>query len=600
MASVVEDLDFVSELKSLFIYARDYKRSRYEAWQRNYRLVNNKIGGQATTAWMPSPRDSEIYPVLSSLVAWMTDQGNAVEMLPRVDPTQPMYELANTLAQDLEDCIMAAWENGNFDAQKKLWLWDTFQYGFGIPKNIWDNALDDGYGNCLMRRVDPWSFYWDPTANNMDEAGYFVEAHIMTLDEIERRYGPQSRRLFEMGGGGEKLDEKPQLFANLTGQPMANVGFNMPSAGTFPGSSPAVQARYGRPMRYMRHGITTRTFTVYEFWLRENYEWEDYETEQSSDYKGANHVDSEWRVVVMANGVILMDEMARSLWSHGSHPYERFVFDDIGDFTGIALVDHLAYPQIYINRLLTALQYNAELTGNPILLEPAVGSTSRVNMINRPGQRIPVQGVGGMANNAPKWLEPPQMPQQVMELVQFWLGRMENISGLSALQKGAAPNQRNAENVINAVQEAAFVRIRSGLANLEMTLRGCVWKLANLIVENYDQERIIAVTGQDGGEMPRVIRNDHFFIPSATAEDPRGVPLKFAMSVHAGANSPTSSQARIAQAERLFALGAVDDRYILQAHRVRRIDDILRRLYMKRQLGVMASPGARQRAGRAA
>lgn len=598
MTLVADDLDFVNELRSLFIYARDIKRSRYEGWQRNYRLVNNRIGGQSTSAWMPSPRDSEIYPVLSSLVAWMTDQGNEVEMTPRVDPTQPMYELAMSLTQDLEDCITASWENNKFDAQKKLWLWDTFQYGVGIPKNIWDNALDEGYGNALMRRVDPWSFYWDPTATEMSDAGFFVEAHIMTLDEIERRYGPQSRKLFEMGGGGEKIDEKPSIFAHLTGSPMANVGFNMPSAGTYPGSSPAVQGRFARPMKYMRHGITTKTFTVYEFWLRENYEWEDYEANQSSDYKGANHVDSEWRVVVMANGVILMDEMARSLWSHGEHPYERFVFDDIGDFCGIALVDHLAYPQIYINRLLTALQYNAELTGNPILLEPAVGGTTRVNMINRPGQRIPVQGVGGMANNAPKWLDPPQMPQQVMDLINFWVGRMENISGLSALQKGAAPNQRSAENVINAVQEAAFVRVRSGLANLEMTLRGCVWKLANLVVENFDQERIVAITGSDGSTIPRVIHDNHFFLPSASAEDHRGVPLKFAMSVHAGANSPTSRQARIEEYDRLFAMGVVDDRAVLQAHRVRRIDDVLKRLYFKRQAGVLAQPGARQRTGR--
>ena len=144
------DLQVVSDLRTLFLIARDEKRNRYDTWMRNYRLVNNRIGGTVSN-WMPAPRDSEIHPSLSSLVAWMTDQEIDIDLIPAADPNSQLFSYVSKIADDLNDVMYTNWQVEDYDAQIKLALWDACMYGTGIIKNIWDNASAGGYGNAVMR-----------------------------------------------------------------------------------------------------------------------------------------------------------------------------------------------------------------------------------------------------------------------------------------------------------------------------------------------------------------------------------------------------------------------------------------------------------------
>lgn len=579
------DLSLINRLNNLFIIARDYKRARYETWLRNYRLTNNRWGNVQAAAWMPAPRDSEIYPVLSSLVAWMTDQSVSLDFVPQTDPYSTFYSMVSEIANDLSDVIYAAWLIYNYDAQTKLSLWDAFQYGTGILKSVWDGSRSGGIGDVMLRRVDPWSFYPSPYATTMEDGEYFCEVHRFSYDELERRYGPDvCARLPRGGSSWGQIDERPTLFSDTGARaPMAN-----------PGPLPGGQPRYGQakatnPSMYDPYP----TYIVYEFWIKEN-------RVRSTNYNFSDvpvytetGVESDWRVICVCGNVVLMDEMASDLWSWGGHPYDRFCFDDTGEFWGIALVDHLAYPQIYINRLLTALEQNAELVGNPILIESEASGSARTTIYNRPGMRIPVRGAGGLQMNKPEWLDPPSMPPAVMQLVQFWIERLQNTAGFSAINQNM-PNQRNAADVIQSVQEAAFVRIRAAQQNLEWTLQSAAMKLGDLVVENYTEDRYVAALGEDGQPAQKLLRGRHFQVPGKG----HAMPLKFVIQVNAGASAPTSRQARISEAEHLFALGAVDDEYVLGVHQVRHAKEILQRLYQKRTSGLIGVPGQRQRSGR--
>src|SRR5215471_13921787 len=70
----LSDDDRISALNTLFNIARDNKRSLYQNWSRNYKIIKNRLQGSNLASWLPQPRDSEVYPVISSLVAWLTDQ----------------------------------------------------------------------------------------------------------------------------------------------------------------------------------------------------------------------------------------------------------------------------------------------------------------------------------------------------------------------------------------------------------------------------------------------------------------------------------------------------------------------------------------------
>ena len=591
------DLQTINDLCTLYLVARDEKRQRYDNWMRNYRLVHNRIGGTVQN-WMPAPRDSEIYPGLSSLIAWMTDQEIDIDLIPSADPNSQLYDYISHIADDLNDVLYTTWMTESYDAQIKLALWDACMYGTGIIKNVWDNALSGGYGNAVMRRTDPWAFYVDPNATNLSDAEYMIEVRKVSLDEIERRFPDTWKKVARASGTAlDGYDEKPKVYGSNDRRVMTNPG-QIPTSGQWPGSSPSIGTFGGRSKdRRLYH--PDPGYVLYEYWLKINDEYEEAWPDVSTDEEGKpnepdysdNRVKPTWRFVAVCNSQVLLDVPVSEMWSHGTPPYEDFRFDDIGEFYGIALVDHLAHPQIYVNRLLTALQHNAELTGNPIFIESANSGLNRTSIINRPGQRLTVSGPGAMQNR-PDWLTPPPMPTQVMDLVQFWISRIENTMSLSALQKGITPTQRNAEGALNMVQEAAFVRVRSALSNLQDCLQRSATKLCDLIIDNYTQPRIMAIVGEEGSMMSRALSGQHFQVPSRNGS----APLKYVIRIEAGAGGPTSRSARMAEADRLFAMGAVDDQYVLLKHRVHNTKAILSRLYEKRQKGLTGAPtGSRKK-----
>lgn len=584
------DLDKVSYLRNLFQQARDAKRTRYDSWLRNYRLVHNRISGSTYTSWAPQPRDSEIFPLLSNWVAWMTDQAPEIVYFPTADPFSQTYQFVKQIAADLTNLYATNYDAENYEQQLKLALWDETMYGLGIVKNVWDNGAAGGAGNAVIRRIDPWSFYPDPFATSMFDAEYFVEARRVSWNQLYRMYPKTASLLRSPSSSTDGIDERPNIYTDGNSQPKA------PFLGAYP---PGTFGTWNRSNSYKRAYDPLPGYVVYEFWLKENWEDPDMPPLSETPWGNEKFAQARWKCVVMCNGKILFDEWADDLWDHGQHPYSDFKADDIGEFYGIALVDHLAYPQIYINRLLTAAQHNTELIGNPIFLEPTNSGIARAGIINRPGTRLPInaQQSAAAGGNLPRWLEPPALPPDLMALVQFWIDRMENIAGLTGVQKGQVPNQRSAEGVIQSVQEAAMVRIRSAMTNYGWMLRDSAYKIADLISQNFTEARTVAILGPDGQYMPMFLAPHHFYDPASKGD----TPLKFVVRAEAGDNKPTSRNARMAEAEKLFALGIVDDQYVLDNHGIKDGDKILQRLYMKRQEHLIGSPGQgsqRQKTGR--
>lgn len=570
------DDDIINRLRTLYTKARQNKRYYYDNWYRNYRLINNRMGGRTNLSWAPAPRDSEIYPTVASLVAWMADQHTLVTCTAAADPGSPYYNDMQKLANDLATVIQTNWSALDYESQIKLVLWDAFQFNAGFFKVGWDQGLDGGQGNVTLRRVDPWAFYVDPNATSMDDSEYFVEVRRMSLNEIERRWPDKADELEDMGdaAGSGEIEERPTRQGTPSRTPMAN-----------PGNLAGGQSRWANPSQQLgpRPGVV-----VYEFWIKENDEDEEAE---GPDY-GERQVNYRWRVIVMASNIILMDEYADELWGHGSHPYERYVWDDTGEFYGIALVDHLAYPQIYINRLLTALQQNAELVGNPVFLEGANSGLDRVGIVNKPGQRLRLNGPGAMSQNKPEWLTPPSMPPSVQQLVDFWIARMDNVSGLSAAVKGSTgTTNRTSSDTMSTVQEAAFVRVRAGLSNLESSLRKCAMKMADLIIDNYDTPRYIATIGPSGSNSAIALRSRHFSRPSALGAPP----FKYAILVQAGASMPTSRQARMKEADQAYLWGLIDRQAWFEAHEYPNWQAVLERVNQAMASGAFQPPGQRQR-----
>lgn len=585
----LKDLELVARLDQLFFNAVTRKRRYYEEWRRNYLLTNNKMWSEWRTAnWMPSPMASEIYPIISALIAWITDQAIVFSCSASSDPHTLYSQWLGKLSNDIEAILQSNWLNHNMDDEIYLSLWDAALFGCGIQKTVWDSGAVGGLGDAMIRRIDPWAFYPDPSGHNMNDCQYFIEQHRLSFDECQRRFPMSYDKLIAAeaslsGSTMNSYDSRPNLY-DQEQFPKSNPGA-LPSSGTTGSLGPTGKpGSFGLPGQGRQKSVLSDGVIVNEFWLREN-RVEDIEDSPTKEKPNPNYeypdtiISDEWRVVVVASGVILMDEYASDLWGSGRHPYTRFAFDDIGEFWGIALVSHLAPAQIAINRLLSSLQQNAELIGNPIFMEQDDSGIARTAIVNRPGQRLRLKGGPNAANNQPAWLTPPNMPAFIQQLIEFWINRMENISGLSAATKGNMPPPRTPSSSVTATQESGFVRVRQAMRNLEQCLRESGNLQTELITENYTTPRIVAIVGPDGDQSSLQLSAKHFYDPSIDGDG--SLPFRFSIFIDAGANNPTSRQSRIAEADTLFAMQGIDRQALLQAHNYPHADEINARMEQK-------------------
>lgn len=579
--ALVSDSDqrLVNRLRTLFTDARNAKRSRYDSWYRNYRLVNNRVGGKTGAQWQPAPKDSEIYPSIASLKAWMRDQHTTIEAVAACDPNSRYAEFMSQLANDLSIIMQTNWLVLDYAHEIDVMLWDTFMFEAGFLKAVWDQSLDGGMGNAMMRRIDPWALYVNPEATSLDDAEVIIEARRMSFDEAERRWPDTAGKLRSIAADsdGADIEDRPTSQGSGGRQSISNLG---PSSGYNVRWASPSNANDMKP----KPGIV-----VYEFWLKEN-DTNDNDLAEAPEFS-ERRVNARWRVIVVAADVVLMDEYADELWSHAGHPYERYVWDDIGEFYGISLVDHMAHPQMYTNRLLTALQQNVELTGNPIWVESSQSGLDRVGIPNRPGQRLRLTGPGAM-QNAPSWVTPPEMSQAAPELVKFWIDRMKNISGMTQATGGDVQmTNRMAQDTLSNMQDASFVRVRNGLANLEATLQRISYKLADLIVDNFTDARFMATIGPTGQNTALALRARHFSQPT----DLGAPPFKYAITVQAGASMPTSRTARMQEADQAYIWGIIDRQAWMEAHQYPNWQTVLDRVNKEIQEGTFNPPGQRQR-----
>lgn len=577
-----EELTKVSQVRQLFQLAQQHRRPMVGKWNESYRMLRNKFWDLSNRAsWLPSPQLSEIFPIIDALVAWEMDQSPTYTVSPAALPHTDFNRFFTDIANDLETVLDASFV---VNAEEVEWAkanWDKYLYGTGFVKTTWDMTLAGGMGDSITRRVSPYALYPDPQATSFTDANFIIEARRMSIQELDRRW-PGTAKLFPGGGVDIDVDLQPSQTNNNAGQPpRVNPGAMYGSTASAYGN-PGV-GRHGKASILDIPGVT-----VLEAWIREH---ETYKADDLNTGEPVTKVYDTWRVVVVAGNRVIMDEPADNLWSHGGHPYDRLVVRDTGEFWGWSLVEALISAQKAYNRILAAMQANVELTGNPPWKD--AGGMTRGSTTNRPGQKIAV-GAGAAKDSG--YVQPPQMHQAMVPLLQHYPQWMERFAGLTAVMKGMTPSGRNAQGVIDALQESGFVRIRSSLKFMEAAMREAGAKKADLIIENYTTPRVIAVAGPGGERTSLALKGRRFLIPTSKG----ATPLRYQLLVDVGSRRHTSRQMREDRAIQLFTLDAIDRTALLDDINYQNAQVVADRMDEKdRQLaamGEMQKPGARQRA----
>ncbi len=567
-------------VRELFYRARDARRPLIQQWKKNYRVLNNRVWSPRAEPWMPTPEVSNIWPLVGSLVAWMTDQRPGCEVSPGMPPFSPFADHYDKLAEHMNAILDMGFSVNQEDAQIERLLWDVATYGVGYTKSIWLPTLADGKGDATFRRVDPFNIYPDPYARNMDEANYIIEAKIMSMDDLDRCYPGARQRV--MAGQSEDVDESPHILEQQVRRGDARVNLEA--------IAPNTVARYGESNR--NQAMVNReepVVVVLEAWLKTHKVMT--HREDPSIAEGQARVVERWRCVAVVNNTVLMDYFADEIYAFPTHPYDKMTLFDTGEWYGPSLVWFLTSPQESINRILSMIEMNLMLLGNPIMFESRrTNPGGRTTMTNRPGTIK--QGTSTDVG----FIQPPAIHPDSISLIQYYEDKLETISGLSAIMRGFSQSGRNSTDVMSSLQDSAFVRVRATLRNLERLLRGaCSKKCAN-IAEFYNEPRMVYILGEDGQKTSLALKANHFYLMQDTRDD-QPAPLRFSVVADAGSDHPTSRQSRQAQAERLYAMGAIDDLEILKAERWPNYPVVAGRVMdMKATAGTLGQPpGARQR-----
>lgn len=580
--TVRDDAELTTQLRTLFQRAREFRRPLIAKWNQNYRMIRNRYWKTGRPGWAPAPQIPEIWPIVSARVGWMTDQRFRYSASPASLSNKPFWTQMATVTDDLEALLESSYLLNHEEIEVAKMCWDGDLYGTGIGKTYWDLAQHGGLGDARLARVDPYTFYPDPAARNMEDANYFFEARQMSLQEVDRRWPGSAQKLAD-GAFTEPTDESPTQLS----PPGTSSDTPRAVPGNITGSG--VTAMYGRTSSRRPNNLSDDGVLIIEAWLREHHIIRD----ENGEISG---IDDGWRVVVFCGHHILMDAPATDLWRDGNHPYHRYVPADIGEFWGVSMVELLSPTQESLNRVLAALQQNIELHGNPVLKEQRQAGLSRTQVTNRPGTRLTLNRGGDV-----EWLQPPQLHSSVPEFIRYLLSRLEAISGLSAINRGGKVSGRNSSDVIDAMQEAAFVTIRSALRNLESTMRSAGHHKASLIAENYTQPRVAAIIGPEGSQSLLNLRARHFQTADVNGQP---FPLSFAIEVDAGSRSHTSRKVREDRALLLFSIGVFDEWAVLEALDIPGRANIYKRIMAKKgeematDPNAAQAPGQRERAGR--
>lgn len=557
------DLQLSGQVRQLFNVARDAKRPLVSRWNTNYLYLRNRPNQVSLGQSRSIPLIPEIFPIIASKVGWKIDRRFRTTVTSAAVLNTDYYADTSSLANDLAAVLDATYQINLEGQEITRAIWDGENYGTGILKTSWNPGLSGGLGDAMTTRVDPYTFYPDPHARSLDDANYLCEVRTMSIQEADRRW-PGSARVLSESFYNEDAPEAMTQVESWSTFPRANPG------AMTPGHTP----QYGMVGGGFLHTTDTPGVTIIECWMR------CHDAVKDDQAPLGYRIEDYWRVVVICGNHVLMDEPATNLWSHGLHPYSRYVPQDIGEFWGFSTVEMLIPTQRTVNRLLSAFVMNLELSGNPVMVDDLRAGISRTQATNRPGSRYTVA-----SGSRVDWMKPPPVNAQFMEVIRYCLQRMEAVSGLAAVTRGGTTPGRNAQGVMDAMQEAAFVRIRMELRQLEYTLTDAGKKKASLITENYTEARTLAIIGPDGAKKMLDVKPRHFMCPTESGE----VPLEYTLLIDAGASEHTSRKVREDLALSLANMGMLDARAVLEAVDWPGRDSVAKRVEAQQQM--MAASG---------
>ena len=142
----------------------------------------------------PEPSSAWLFNSLASKHADAMDNYPEANVLPRERGDE---QDAKTLSSILPVIL----ERGEFEEVYSRNWWEKLKHGTGVYGVFWDNSLENGLGDIIVRDIDLLNIFWEPGISDIQKSRNVFAVTLADNDILEERY-PQLAGKMSTGNSG--------------------------------------------------------------------------------------------------------------------------------------------------------------------------------------------------------------------------------------------------------------------------------------------------------------------------------------------------------------------------------------------------------------
>lgn len=485
-ADQLNDEDMVKRIHKLLKFSNEATKKYRQEWTDNYRFV---VEGKQWSIRRPRWRFSEVINITWANI--MTEVGIQTDSRPRVDysATEPSDFQFAELLKELNDVNWQKPLSRGFGWQAKVAhaIFKSKLYHVVHAEVCWDKELEDGLGDVGFKVLDPYGCYWDPVADNIGEARYFIYTEPRPVSELKKKYPQHADKIkpdvsFYGDTSGDGIDDHDiDLYFSSSGpvNPLSGSGTDRPDMDE--------NQFGGEPMALL-----------IRVWIKDE---EVLETEEEDEEGNKSFVKKlkypKGRYIEMTNKTILLDEGENgegdNIYEDGLFPICTLVNYDYGEYAGENEVTHQKGPQKLLNYTLSHIMDQFKMGSNPQKIVSHRAADIANKLTNEPGLVVTVPETGDIRMEPGVGISPGSF-----NLLDSLKSLVDNVSGLFDATKGAPQPGVTSGLMLEGFVEAAQTRPRLKNRSVDEFLVQVGYLMASRYLEFYRAPRVFRITNEEG------------------------------------------------------------------------------------------------------
>lgn len=465
-----EEKALCKQLDKMFKKAAKHRRQYDCHWVDNYKMYRGNQWLQKRPSYKHKEVVNLIYQTIQSQTAVMLDVRPTLGFLPR-DPSDL------ELAEIVQMVFQADWERGNWSDELMAVIYDAHLYSVGFSGLEYKKDLNKGFGGQEYSCEDPFDFYPDPDASDVNKKGeWFLKVKPETIDKLKKKYHDH-KYVDQIKPDVEDLDYDRRSVETL--HRAKNTNLDLPSETTSSlGSDKEDSDKAMVITAYLKPSDV------------EQVEENDEQTGEKLFITRKKY--PRGRKVVKINNYIFEDTPLED--DHLEFPFSRCLNSVLPrEFYGVSEIDNTKGPQMVFNKLINFSLDVLTLMGNPIWLVPLEGNVNTRKLNSSPGLIVEHAKDGKPERQEGLGLQPAVL--QMIDRMEKWFN---DEAGTQDVTRGVNPTGVTANAAIENLLDQAQKRIKQKMRNMDSYLKSMGRQWVSNVFQYYTAPQIFRLTNKEG------------------------------------------------------------------------------------------------------